>query len=127
MAHPSKDALKRKRRRAYIRGRWAEFLGAGLLRLKGYHIVARGYRKPFGEIDIIARRGDLLIAVEVKARARIIDAADAISAKQRRRIARALEAFVMERPKFNGLNVRFDVLLVTSAWRLPHHVVAAWE
>lgn len=127
MAHPSKDALKRKRRRAYFRGRAAEFLAASMLRIKGYHIVARGYRKPFGEIDIIARRNNLLVAVEVKARPRIAEAAEAISPKQRRRIARALEAFVMEQPKFDGFNIRFDVLLVTSFWRWPQHIEGAWE
>ena len=127
MAHLSKAALKRKRRRAYYWGRWAEFLAANMLRLKGYHIVARGYRKPFGEIDIIARRSNLLVAVEVKARPRITEAAEAISAKQKRRIARALEAFVMERPKFNDFNMRFDVLLITSLWRMPRHIESAWE
>lgn len=127
MAHPSKDALKRKRRRAYFRGRAAEFLAASALRMKGYHIVARGYRKPFGEIDIIARRNNLLVAVEVKARPRIAEAAEAVSPKQKRRISRALEAFVMERPKFDGFNIRFDVLLVTSFWQWPRHIEGAWE
>lgn len=127
MAHLSKEALKRKRRRAYFRGRAAEFLAASALRMKGYHIVTRGYRKPFGEIDIIARRNNMLIAVEVKARARIAEAAEAVSPKQKRRISRALEAFVMERPKFTGFNIRFDVLLVTSLWQWPRHIEGAWE
>lgn len=127
MAHLTKEALKHKRRRAYFRGRTAEYLAATALRMKGYHIVARGYRKPFGEIDIIARRNNLLVAVEVKARPRIAEAAEAISAKQKRRISRALEAFVMERPKFDGFNVRFDVLLVTSLWKWPSHIEGAWE
>ncbi|MCF8467754.1 MAG: YraN family protein [Sneathiella sp.] len=127
MAHMSKGALKQKRRRAYFRGKAAEFLAASYLRLKGYHIVTKGYRKPFGEIDIIARRGNLLIAVEVKSRDRMAEAAEAISVKQKRRIARALEAFVMERPKFNGFNLRFDVLLVVTFWQKPHHIEGAWE
>ena len=127
MAHLSRKALKRKRRRAYFWGHAAEFMAANTLRLKGYHIVARGYRKPVGEIDIIARRNNLLVAVEVKARPRIADAAEAVSAKQKRRIARALEAFVMEKPKFNGFNLRFDVLLVTSFWQWPRHIEGAWE
>ncbi|MEX1035858.1 MAG: YraN family protein [Sneathiella sp.] len=127
MAHSSKEALKRKRQRAYFRGRAAEFLAANALRLKGYHIVAKGYRKPFGEIDIIARRSSLLIAVEVKSRQRINDAAEAISHRQKRRIARALEAFVMERPKFRDYSLRFDVLLVASFWSWPRHIEGAWE
>ncbi|WP_373085823.1 YraN family protein [Sneathiella sp.] len=123
----SKDALKRKRRRAYFRGKAAEFMATNYLRLKGYHIVANGYRKPFGEIDIVARRNNLLIAVEVKSRHRMSDAAEAISTKQKRRIGRALEAFVMERPKFNGFNLRFDVLLIVSFWQKPTHIEGAWE
>lgn len=127
MAHLSKDALKRKRRQAYFRGRAAEFLAANTLRLKGYHIVALGYRKPYGEIDIIARRNKLLIAVEVKARPGIAEAAESVSIRQRRRIARTFEAFVMERPDFADFTLRFDVLLVTSFWRLPYHIESAWE
>jgi putative endonuclease len=119
--------LKRKRRRAYFRGRTAEFLAASVLRMKGYHIVVRGYRKPVGEIDIIARRNNLLVAVEVKARPRIAEAAEAVSQKQRRRIARALQAFVMEQPRYDNFNLRFDVLLVTSLWRWPRHIEGAWE
>ena len=76
------EASKRKRQRAYIRGRVSEMLAANMLRLKGYHIVARGYRKPVGEIDIIARRGSLLVAIEVKSRSRINEAAEAISNRQ---------------------------------------------
>jgi|TARA_R110000772_G_scaffold42626_2_gene98848 putative endonuclease len=121
------EASKRKRQRAYIRGRVSEMLAANMLRLKGYHIVARGYRKPVGEIDIIARRGSLLVAIEVKSRSRINEAAEAISNRQKRRIARALEAFVMERPKFREYSLRFDVLLVTSFWRWPRHIEGAWE
>tara|TARA_R110000787_G_scaffold7925_6_gene26430 strand:- start:5526 stop:5915 length:390 start_codon:yes stop_codon:yes gene_type:complete len=127
LAHSSKAALQRKRQHAYFRGRAAEILAANVLRLKGYHIVATGYRKPVGEIDIIARRGTLLVAIEVKSRPRINDAAEALSSRQKRRIARALEAFVMEKPKFRDYSVRFDVLLVTSFWRWPRHIEGAWE
>jgi putative endonuclease len=58
-----------KRRRAWRRGRLAESMAAFLLRLKGFRILARGYKVPVGEIDIIARRGRLIAFVEVKARA----------------------------------------------------------
>ncbi|MAL79375.1 MAG: YraN family protein [Sneathiella sp.] len=127
LAHASKLALKRKRRRAYFRGRWAEMVAGLLLRAKGYQILARGYRKPVGEVDIIARRGHVLVAIEVKSRERFVDALEAISPKQRRRIARALQAFLQERPDLQGLDLRFDVLLVTSFRHLPRHIEAAWE
>lgn len=123
----SKQTAKRKRQHAYFRGKAAEFFAAMYLRGKGYHILSRGYRKPFGEIDIIARRGSLLVAVEVKSRKNMRDAAYSVSSKQKRRIRRALEAFVMEKSKFQGHDMRFDVILVVSFMALPRHIENAWE
>lgn len=127
MAHISRQAAKRKRQRAYFRGRVAELMAAFCLRLKGYHIVARDYRKPFGEIDIIARRGRLLVAVEVKSRQTRDAALLAVSSKQRRRIRNALEAFVTEKPKFRDFDMRFDVVTVVSFFRWPEHLESAWD
>jgi putative endonuclease len=113
------------RRRAWRHGRTSEAICRLLLRLKGYRILARGYRAPVGEIDIIARRGGLLLLVEVKARARDKDAAEALQPRQQRRIARAAEHFLQRQPALAGLAQRFDVMLV-SPWRLPRHVAGAW-
>ncbi|USG61137.1 YraN family protein [Sneathiella marina] len=126
MAHLRKDEQRQNRKRAYFRGRTAETLASAYLRCKGYHIVARGYRKPFGEIDIIARRNNLLIAVEVKSRHQMQAALYAVSTKQKYRINKALEAFVMERPRFSDFTLRMDVLLFTSFLRLPRHIENAW-
>ena len=49
---------------------------------KGFRIAARRWRSPAGEIDIVARRGNLLVFVEVKARARLDDAAFAVTERQ---------------------------------------------
>lgn len=104
----------------------AENLAAMYLRCKGYHIVARRFRKPFGEIDIIARRNNVLVACEVKLRKHMEDALYAVSAKQKHRIKNALEAFVIESPEFSDYTLRVDVLLVTSFYRLPRHIKNAW-
>jgi len=115
---------KHDRRRAEGFGRRGESVAAWLLRAKGYRIVARRYRAPTGEIDIVARRGNVLAAVEVKAR---LDTPDEIvTRRQRRRIARALEAFVQYRPQFQGFTWRFD-LIVVQPWRLPQHFEDAWR
>src|SRR5687767_4458845 len=53
---------------AWRRGRWSEALCRFALRLKGYRILAQGWRSPQGEIDIVARRGGTVAIVEVKAR-----------------------------------------------------------
>jgi putative endonuclease len=114
------------RQRAFRRGHAAEFLCLWHLRLRGYRILARRFRVPSGEIDLIARRGRVIAAIEVKARASLMAAGESISAQQRRRIARALEHFLAQRPELAGLARRFDVMLVTPR-RLPRHLADAWR
>jgi len=114
------------RRRAYRHGRFSEALCRLVLRLKGYRILAAGFRVPTGEIDIVARRGGTLAIVEVKARASLAQAAEALAPRQQRRIARAAAAYLALHPSVAGLRVRFDVMLVRR-WRLPHHVTNAWR
>jgi putative endonuclease len=114
------------RRRAERRGHGAERLCIWLLRLKGYRILARRFRVPSGEVDLIARRGRVLVAVEVKARTGFDAAAEAISAQQRRRIARALDHFLARRPDLATLDRRFDVVMVVPR-RWPRHLRNAWQ
>ncbi len=115
-----------RRRAAQRRGSRAELLAAWWLRLKGYRIVARQLRFPVGEIDLIARRGDTLALVEVKRRASLAAAAESISPQQRRRIARAAEAYLMVNPQAHDLDLRFDAVLL-APWRLPRHIPSAWH
>jgi len=111
--------------KAQRRGRLAEALCRWHLRLRGWRIVARDWRCPAGEIDILARRGAVLAAIEVKARADLAAAAAALRHRQRRRIARAVEAFLLTRPDLAGMAVRFDVMLVEPG-RPPRHLPGAW-
>ncbi len=104
----------------------AETLSAISLKVRGYRILARGFRATVGEIDIIARRRGVVVFTEVKARADLRAAADAVTGKQRRRIVRAAEAFLQARPEFGSLEMRFDVMLVRP-WALPVHLVDAWR
>lgn len=126
MTKLSQNARKRRRQYAQLRGKWAEMLATFSLRLKGYHIVARGYRRPVGEVDIIARKGNILIAAEVKQRPSLEAALSAIHPKQRRRISRAMEAFIASHPDVENLDIRFDLLLVTSFFKIPVHIQNAW-
>ena len=114
------------RRRALRRGRIAEGLCLWHLRLRGYRVLVHGYRVPSGEIDILARRGGVLAAIEVKARATRRAASEAVTWRQRRRIARALEHFLLTRPDLADLSRRFDVMLVARR-RLPQHLADAWR
>jgi putative endonuclease len=107
-------------------GRWAESLAAWSLRLRGYRIVARRFRTPLGEIDLIARRGRLLAFVEVMARLDLEQALLALSPRQRQRTARAAELFLLRRPDLAGHTLRFDLVAVRP-WRMPQHLVDAWR
>ena len=114
------------RRRAYLRGRAAERRCALLLRLKGWRILARRYRTPVGEIDLIVKRGKIVAAIEIKARHTLAEALEAVTPRQRRRIERAAAAFLSQHPKWSNLGFRFDVMAVTP-WRPPKHVTDAWR
>jgi putative endonuclease len=116
----------RNRAAAERRGVRAERRCAWLLRLKGWRILARRYRTPVGEIDLIARRGRLLALIEVKARPSEPEALGALSRTQRQRIARAAAVFLSRQPDSSTLSPRFDVMLVRP-WRLPRHLADAWR
>lgn len=125
-----------KRQQARRLGRVAEAISVLWLRLAGYRILARDFRVPVGEIDIVALRGGTLAFVEVKARADAggADAVDEVlSRRQRRRIARAAEAFLKLHPQLADRDMRFDLILFGKrggwcswGWR-PHHLRGAWR
>ncbi|MEZ5830712.1 MAG: YraN family protein [Dongiaceae bacterium] len=140
--------MKRNRQRAYLSGRRAERIACWLLRLKGYRILAVNWRCPAGEVDILARRGQVLAAVEVKRRSSGLapgeGAADAalfaISPHQQARVARAAEVFLTRRGDCHGLELRLDAITVTEPtrwpwtnlaralhWGWPRHFPAAWQ
>jgi putative endonuclease len=112
-------------RTTYKTGLHAEKLCRLALRLKFYRILAERYKTPVGEIDIIAARGNTVIAVEVKARASLDTAVESISPQQQARIARALQHYIMCTPRFAKADLRFDVMLATP-FRWPTHIKNAW-
>ena len=120
---PRDAAARRRRERA---GRLAESFCAWHLRLRGYAILARRFRGPAGEIDIVARRGNAVVFVEVKLRRTVADALESVGPRQRRRIAATAGVFLASRPWLSGLDARFDVMLAVP-WRLPVHVADAWR
>lgn len=115
-----------RRQAAQRRGRRAEWLAALWLRCKGYRILARDWRTSQGEVDLIARRGDVLAAVEVKTRTSMAGGIEAVSPRQRRRIARAALAYLGRLPDGAKLNLRFDVVVIVP-FRTPYHIMRAWE
>jgi putative endonuclease len=115
-----------RRRRAERQGRGAERLAGLWLRAKGFGILASRFQSPQGEIDLIARRGRLLLFVEVKARSDDAAAAEAVTARQRSRIERAAQAFLQRRPELAACEMRFDAVLIRPG-RLPRHIKDAWR
>ena len=93
---------------------------------KGYRILARRWKSPAGEIDIVARRRQLLVFVEVKARATLDGAAESILPRQRQRIAAAAEAWLATYADPKIVDMRFDAILVAPG-KLPRHIPAAFE
>lgn len=108
------------------RGRRAEFFAKWLLQLKFYRIIACNARLPHGELDIIARRGRLLVFVEVKSRSSIWLAAQAVSPKQWQRIEKAAAQFVAANPRLARHQWRFDVV-AAAPFRRPRHIINAWR
>jgi putative endonuclease len=104
----------------------AESRAAAYLIAKGYRILARRWKSPLGEIDIIARRRQLLVFVEVKARASLDRAAESVLPRQRERIAAAAEAWLATYPDPKITDMRFDAILVAPG-KLPRHIPAAFE
>lgn len=121
-----KDRYRQNRQRAYRQGLAAEWLASWHLRLRGWRVLARRWRSPQGEIDLIAKRGRVLAIIEVKSRSQIDSALLALAPRQRRRIVRAASAFLQRRPELADLSVRFDLFLVVP-WKLPLHIAGAWR
>jgi putative endonuclease len=109
------------RRRAHGKGHRGEWLAALALMLKGYRILARRFRTRLGEVDLIAKRGDVIAIVEVKARPSLAEAMDAVTPTAQRRIEAAGDLWLARQPDHCRLSVRYDLVAVLPR-RWPVHV-----
>jgi putative endonuclease len=100
--------------RAEIRGRDAVAIGAEALAAEGWTILGRRLRTPAGELDLVVERDGLLAFVEVKARPSLHEAAYALGAAQRRRLAAAADSWLAQHPGHGAAGIRFDVLVVAA-------------
>lgn len=130
MAEPGwrADRTERRRRRggaARESGRSAEWIAALWLLLTGWRVVGFRLKTRQGEIDLLARRGRVLAIVEVKRRATLAEALEAVGPVQQQRLARAA-AVLAAQPAHAGLSVRLD-LLALAPGRLPRHIANAWS
>jgi putative endonuclease len=92
-------------------GERGERLAEKYLKKNGYRIVARNYRCPLGEIDLIVRDGDTIVFVEIKGKSshRFGSAAEAVTAAKQRRLARVASHY-LSTFKLHDSYVRFDVV-----------------
>jgi putative endonuclease len=110
----------------YRRGRFSELVAAAILMAKGYRILQRRCRTPYGEIDLIAVRGRRLAFVEVKRRPTRAEAEAALTQYQARRIARAADYWVSRNPRYRDHDRGLDAILVVPR-RLPVHLPDALQ
>ena len=113
------------RRTTYTAGKRAEWLALIYLLCKGYRSVARRYKCPAGEIDLIVARRNLVVFVEVKFRADRDTAAFSITPKQQSRIIRAAQYWTLKNQRETRQEMRFDVVLL-APWRWPLHIENAF-
>ena len=96
------------------RGQWGEELAAKYLTQRGFRLAARGWRCRFGELDLVAERGEFLCFVEVKLRRteRYGSGAEQVDWRKQERLRRTAELYLQEHPTM--LQPRFDVIEVLS-------------
>jgi putative endonuclease len=114
------------RRRRERAGRNAENAAALWLQIKGYRVLERRARTPACEIDLVVRKGRMLVFVEVKSRRTIAAAREAVTPELRRRLEQAANIWAGRRRDSNELLWRFDMVLLAPG-RLPLHVRDAWR
>ena len=115
------DMSKKTKKKTYKFGMLAEKITILLLTLKGYKIIKWRYKNHFGEIDIIAQKSNIIIAVEVKARRGNYNIEQIIRPKQIEKIKKSLEFFVAKNKKFHKFRFRFDYVEVGKFLTCAHH------
>ena len=112
------------RKAAENRGREGERRAAWWLWLRGWRILDRRVRTPAGEVDLVVRKGRLVVFVEVKTRATDAELDFAIDERRLARVAAAAE-YLMPRYTVPGDDIRVDVILIAPG-KLPRHIENAW-
>lgn len=113
--------MKKTKETNYRKGVRAERYAAWYLRFKGYKIMAQRYKTPYGEVDIIAKRGKVIAIIEVKARMNEELARQAITYKGGKRILAAAKHWLSKQSNLTTYKIRFDVVFICPK-RLPIHI-----
>lgn len=94
-------------------GRVGEMAATRFIEKKGYTVLEKNYRKKFGEIDIIARKDDYLVFIEVKTRTGTSHGSpfEAITYRKQKQISRVAQCYLQEK-QLHDTAARFDVVAV---------------
>lgn len=108
-----------KKIRSYYFGILAEYYVMFLLFLNGYKLISRRLKTRIGEIDLLMVKGCDLVAFEVKARkSNDCEIGEIVSSHQLKRIANSLKLFLNKNEKYSSFNVRIDIVLVHSMFKV---------
>jgi putative endonuclease len=114
------------RQQAEQLGHRAETIALWYLRFKGYRLLARRFKSPAGEVDLVMRRGQTTAFIEVKARSSVNDAIEAVTPYQTKRIAAAAGFFMSRDDRTAKGFCRFDIVAIPSTlW--PTHIMNAFD
>ena len=111
---------------AFRTGISAESRAAAYLMAKGYRILAKQFKTPHGEIDLVAKKRNLVAFIEVKARGSLDEAAYAVTPRQQARIIAAAQGWLVAHPEHAEFDLRFDAVLIAPR-HLPRHLLAAFD
>ena len=114
-----------KRQVAERNGRDGEARAAFWLRAKGWHILDQRVKTKAGEIDLVAKRGNIVAFIEVKWRSKRAELDNAIDERRLARVAAATES-IAHRYATDGEDIRVDVILLAPG-AFPRHIANAWQ
>lgn len=98
----------------FAKGMEAEELAAQFMRERGFKILHRRYKTPYGEIDLIAQKGAQISFVEVKTRQTREEALYSITPRAQKRITQAAQHFLSATPQANECDLQFDVIAISA-------------
>lgn len=105
---------------SYYKGIFTEYLAIIILFLKGYRILERRYKTKYGEIDIITKKGNNIIAIEVKARFKNIETTEHVSKHQINRIKNAINYYISKNNKYINCNINVEIILFVNYYKFKH-------
>ena len=97
-------------------GFWAESYVAQYLETKGYKIIDRNYKKPWGEIDIVASKDCIIVFVEVKANKEKMvgfEPEERVSPEKLRRLHRAVQTYLVSKKHNSEQEWQIDIVALT--------------